>query len=292
MDLPTTVNGWTLDMIEKLVDQGYLETDFYDFKAELSGKDPKHNQRLTTTACAFANTRGGFIVFGVKDIGDKRQADRVEGIVPNKDLAKEFGDRIRGASPNILFEFSNPPLTIKNSNKVLFVVQIPVSPNRPHTTSEGAFYYRTNEGNKMMNYEQIRESFLQYEERRTKMKLLLVELVTLEGDARATIVRPPGYSVVTLDTTVINSILPDVFSMIQDDTDIVKDLVQIRRVVSVMNSRIRELAGLFGDPKAWGLGPYVEQHNKYMESHNNVLLPTIERVVKKLESKYDLKRPF
>ncbi len=119
-----------------------------------------------------------------------------------------------------------------------------------------------------MSYEQVRDGFLRYEERRTKVKLLLVELATLDGDARATVVSPPKYSLTTLDIGVMNSILPDVYSMIQDDNELVKDLVQVRRIVSRMNSKIRELSGLFGDPAAWGLGPYIEAHNKEMESYN------------------------
>jgi len=292
MELPLIISGWTLEIIERLVDQGYLETDFYDFKPELNSKEPKHIQRLTTTACAFANTKGGFIIFGVKDLAGGNRAGRIEGIASESDLAKDFGDKIRKASPKILFEFSNPPIKIRNSSKVLFVVQIPISANRPHANGEGAFYYRTNEGNEMMSYEQIRDGFLRYEERRSKMKLLLVELVTLEGDAKATISPPPGYSITPLDTTVINSILPDVYSMIQDDTALVKDLVQIRRMVSIMNSKIRELAAMMSHPEAWGMGPTIEAHNKDMESRNNVLLPTIDRVVQKIESRHNLRRPF
>src|SRR5438034_404633 len=222
MDIPMTADGWTLEIIEKLVAQGYLETDLYDFKAELKGREQGHNRRLTATACAFANTKGGFIVFGVRDLGDGKTTGRVEGIEPDSDLAKDFGEKIRGASPNVLFEFGNPPITIRNSTRVLFVVKIPLSPNRPHSTSEGVFYYRTNEGNRTMSYEQVRDGFLRYEERRTKVKLLLLELLTLEGDAKGTIVQAPGYSLATLDTTVMNSILPDVYDMIQDDADLVK----------------------------------------------------------------------
>lgn len=292
MDIPIAADNWTLEIVEKLVAQGYLETDSYDFKAELRSKDQGHNRRLTATACAFANTKGGFIVFGVKDLGDGRKTGRIEGIEADSDLAKEFGERIRGASPNILFEFGNPPIRVRNSNKVLFVVQIPISPNRPHSTSDGVFYYRTNEGNRIMSYEQVRDGFLRYEERRTKVKLLLVELATLDGDAKATMATPPKYSLTTLDTSVMNSILPDVYSMIQDDNETVKDLVQIKRIVSRMNSKIRELSGLFGDPAAWGLGAYVEAHNREMESYNGVLLPTIDRVIRKLEARYNLKRPF
>ncbi len=93
MDIPPNVNGWTLELIEKLVAQGYLETDFYDFKAELRSKEVGHNRRLTATACAFANTKGGFIVFGVKDLANGKMTGRIEGIEADSDLAKEFGEK-------------------------------------------------------------------------------------------------------------------------------------------------------------------------------------------------------
>ncbi len=137
MSLPGDPNQWTFQLIRQLVDQGYLETDYYDFKAELNGKDPEHNQRLTKTACAFANTRGGFIVFGIRDLGEETKP-RIEGITQSGDLANDFGQKIRAASPTVQFSFGNPPLKVPDSPKVIFVVYIPQSPNRPHMF-EGQF---------------------------------------------------------------------------------------------------------------------------------------------------------
>ena len=292
MQFPTTADAWTLEIIEKLVSQGYLETDSYDFKAEFKDREQRADRRLTATACAFANTKGGFVIFGVKDLGDGRTAGRIEGIDQSSDLAKEFGEKVRGASPNIFFEFGNPPIRLKSSDKVVFVVHIPLSPNRPHASPEGFFYYRTNEGNRLMSYEQVRDGFLRYEERRTKVKLLLVELATLEDDAKAAIPTERGYSLAMLDTTVINSILPDVYSMIQDDAQLVKDLSQIRRMTAMMNAKIREIAGIVVQKDAWPLGPILQPFRTDLESRVNVFLPTVERVIGKLEQRYNLKRPF
>ena len=282
-----------MEVIEKLVSQGYLETDYYDFKAELSSRDPQNSQRLTNSACAFANTRGGFIVFGVGDL-DKPMQERIRGITVDSDLAKDFGDKIRGASPNVYFDFSNPPVPVKGTNRVIFVVHVPQSSERPHITGEGIFYYRTNEGNKQMSYEQIRDSFLRYEERRTKVKLLFVELVNLEADVKATVISPgrasQEYSLTTLDTAVLNSLLPDVYSMIHEDEQLVVDLLLIRRATNIMNNKIRSFHSQMALPLI-GKDQIVGAHNQDIEGRVIAVLPIIDRVLKKLEGEYDLKRP-
>ena len=282
-----------MEVIEKLVSQGYLETDYYDFKAELSSRDPQNSPRLTNSACAFANTRGGFIVFGVGDL-DKPMQERIRGITVDSDLAKDFGDKIRGASPNVYFDFSNPPVPVRGTNRVIFVVHVPQSSERPHITGEGIFYYRTNEGNKQMSYEQIRDSFLRYEERRTKVKLLFVELVNLEADVKATVISPgrasQEYSLTTLDTAVLNSLLPDVYSMIHEDEQLVVDLLLIRRATNIMNNKIRSFHSQMALPLI-GKDQIVGAHNQDIEGRVIAVLPIIDRVLKKLEGEYDLKRP-
>jgi len=295
LDRPTSVDDWTYELLESLVNRGYLETDYYDFKAEINSKDPKHNKNLTKTACAFANTRGGFIVFGVGDLRKENLGIRLKGIKPSSALAKEFGDKIRGASPNIHFEFSNPPIPHKRSDKVFFVVHIPKSSEGPHVTDGGLFYYRTNEGNKLMSYQGIKEGFLRYEERRHKMKLLYVELLSISTDANATIIVPArrsmDYSMVTLEASSLTSLLTDVYSMIQDDSKLVQDLLEIRRIVSVINNQIRAFFSSIILPTTNQAGK-IHSHNQALDTRVNILLPLINRVLRKLESRYGLKNPF
>ncbi len=293
MDIPKGLEDWTIEVIEKLVSQGYLETDYYDFKAELTSRELQHNRRLTNSACAFANTRGGFLVFGVGDL-DKSIQERIKGIPFDSDLAKDFGDKIRGASPNIYFDFSNPPIPIKGTSRVVFVVHVPQSTERPHATPEGVFYYRTNEGNKQMSYEQIRDSFLRYEERKTKVKLLLVELANLKDDAKGTLVPPnrvsQDYSLVTLETAVLNSLLSDIYSMIHEETQLTTDLFTIRKQATLMNTKIRTLHSRIALPLT-NLDQIMREHNQYMQERVDAIVPIIDRVLKKLEDKYALKRP-
>lgn len=109
-------------------------------------------------------------------MGNKKE-DRLVGLENSDDLSKEFGDKIRSINPTPYYDFVNPPIPIPHKDQVLFVAQIPKSSDRPHMKADvGRFYHRTNTGNEIMNYQQIKEAFLRYEERKSKLNLLYIEL--------------------------------------------------------------------------------------------------------------------
>ena len=66
--LPTSLDDWTLNVVIELLQTGAFESEHFDYKEMLphSG-DQGAKDRLRKTCCAFANTDGGFIVFGVSD---------------------------------------------------------------------------------------------------------------------------------------------------------------------------------------------------------------------------------
>jgi len=173
LELPLGVNKWALDHIVGLVTEPYLETEKFEFKRQLYSQEPDYNDKLTTTACAFANAGGGFIIFGVKDLGEADGVDRIEGIPLSDDLANDFGQKIARAAPTIHFEPGNPPIRLTNG-KVVFIVQIPMSATRPHMTGHELFYIRTNTGNTHMTYEQVRDAFAGYQERTYKAQYLFL----------------------------------------------------------------------------------------------------------------------
>lgn len=294
MNIPNSLDHWSYGLVQTLVDEGYLETDYFDFKGELSSHQQKHNENLTKISCAFANTRGGFIVFGISDLDQAPKRPRISGITNHADLAKEFGDRIRTASPTILFDFRNPPITLPNSRKVLFIVHVPRSSERPHMTLDGKFWYRTNEGNKLMSYEQVRESFLRYEERTTKIKQLLIELLVLQADAKSILGvqnLEEQYSILTLDTSVMNALLVDIYSMIQDDYELLKALISIRRMAKVINTQTQTfLAGTILpriNQKA-----IVKEHNLALMQRTSQLESSLSIAIAELERRYALKEQF
>ena len=110
------------------------EDSFHEFKERL---DPPHSQHFAAEMVAFANAEGGTIVLGVKDkdctvVGiDKAQWEATKQQV--SDIAKEQIE---------------PPLyptldAQSHDDKLLLLVRIESSLNKPHMTSDGVYWMRS-----------------------------------------------------------------------------------------------------------------------------------------------------
>jgi predicted HTH transcriptional regulator len=85
--IPENLVDWTYETIARLCDFGQAESETHDFKFDIRGiKD------LNKLCCAFANTRGGFVIIGVKENGNKNFS--IEGIEPDKELFSKFIQKI------------------------------------------------------------------------------------------------------------------------------------------------------------------------------------------------------
>ena len=88
--IPTKLEDWTLEAIKAVAESGVNENDIYDFKADLQ---PADHQRKGVAA--FANTRGGFLIFGVTN---DRKLEGVENI----ELPRDFGVKLKtGLEPSV-----------------------------------------------------------------------------------------------------------------------------------------------------------------------------------------------
>lgn len=151
--IPDRLEDQSYDRIKDLVDKNINESKTHDFKSDIPD-----SIGLTKDCCAFANTDGGFIVFGVKGEGHHF---RIVGIDNDKEFANRFGQKINALPTNPVFELGNF-IPIPESEKVLVVVHIPRGYYRPHIPSQKElriFWRRTNTGNEQMTYEEIRELF-------------------------------------------------------------------------------------------------------------------------------------
>src|SRR5664279_4209438 len=100
--IPNTLNDWTYEAIQILCEAGQSESDRHDFKFNLAAL---HN--ATKICCAFANTFGGFVVVGVKDISQGHF--EIIGLDPDKELYGNFLAKVK-ADPDIAV---SPPKAIR-----------------------------------------------------------------------------------------------------------------------------------------------------------------------------------
>lgn len=241
--IPRNLNDWNFEVIKKLVGQGWFETDTFDIKENIPHKnDINGRQRLENSTCAFANTDGGFLLFGIKDNKSLSVEERIVGIEQKRDFPREIGDKIRNVEPLIYYNFKNPPIKIPSNKNVIHVIEIPKSPKRPHMTSKREFYYRTNRGNVQMNYQQIKESFLEEEKRMEKLKLIFNELIKNKLYAKQMIV--PTYGIKKnapigfLDSNVLQILLLDAEHVIKEK-ETIKKLTIITEKIRIIDQELK-----------------------------------------------------
>ncbi len=99
---------------------------------------PVHPDDLAAEIVAFANTDGGWLVFGVTD---DRQVTGVND-----------PDRLAQQVDNVAYHNCEPPLTVVQETvttpegKTLLVVQVPKGDQRPYRTNKGRYFIRTSSG--------------------------------------------------------------------------------------------------------------------------------------------------
>lgn len=284
--IPEKLDDWTYEIVAELVQRNSYESDRHDFKRDLPDAPT-----LTKICCAFANTKGGFVILGIKEIGS---GFMIEGIYDDKELACKFGQKIH-AIPTIDFDLPKIIL-IPNSGKVLAVFHVPLSPERPHMSlcQDQGFWKRTNKGNDVMTYEEIRMSFHNYEERVEKLKLLYIELLSnFEQLNKMKVEDPSGttYSLMTLDSTVINSLLTDLFTIIGRNKRLVRILFTIREQTKIMNNKIRMFYSMMAIPLT-KKEEIVKAHNQFINQEASRLIPLVVEATNILETDFKLKNPL
>jgi hypothetical protein len=234
--IPDTLDGWTLDVVRTLVEQGVFETDRFDFKERLPHpKDDEGKRRLRRDVAAFANSHGGFLVFGVKDDKGLAAADRIVGLPATYDLPEHFGNYPSASEPTVEWTFkNNPPISV-GADRVIHVVNVPASSRRPHGVFEDDrwwFCKRTNKGTEAISYAELRSLYVDAEQRRANLALFraeverIQELAQAQGDASH-----KGTSLflgVRYNTSRIEGVLPLVFAVLSRNSWLVRHLNAVR----------------------------------------------------------------
>jgi hypothetical protein len=245
IERPSRLQDWTLELVREIAASGMTENDWFDLKRDLQAK-VDHQRKVVA---AFANTQGGFLVFGVTN-------GRIVQGVENSELPRDFGNKLKqDLSPSVAFRFANP-LRVSETAFV-WICEVPRSQRGPHAVNVNdhwVFPRRTESGsNVSMNVEEIRLAFQDTEMRRSKLALVASELELIEAIAKRlldnTPKRPlPGVNywtfVTRYPTTLLDTLLGDAFALLASDTETWGALAFLRDAVRNSNTAAKHLGDL------------------------------------------------
>lgn len=284
--IPAVLSEWTLNAVEQLLAQGVFESDRFDFKEMLPhAKSNTDKLRLRKTCAAFANSAGGFLIFGVKDEKGLSVADRLVGLDPAFDFPTNFGSFASTCQPSVEWAFQNPPLRLPQG-RIIHVVHIPPGVRCPHAVAEDDrwhFVKRTNKGNEAMSYEEVRLAFQDTEMRRTKLALLASELSLLRELAEKVVAdAPQTYSEVRVirdsvwltryPTTVVDSVLGDAFALLKGRGGVWQAVARVRALARRSNALASAVAvAITNGGRDWGDNDRVKHETMIRETAREII---------------------
>jgi len=293
--LPEVLEQWNINTLIDLLTKGYFESEEFDFKENLPhNSDEGGKLRLVKTCCAFANSSGGFLIFGVSNNGSVPVHDRLVGINSNFDFPEHFGSYPQKCMPSVTWDFKNPPISLENG-KVIHIIHIPRSWNAPHSCeipSDGRYFAkRTNKGNEHMSYEEIRMAFLQYYEKRLKLQLLQAELRNIKSHAENDLLilgweAKVKFGKGEFGLSVIEAVLADTYTIIAEQQELFDAITEIRNRCRTVNDLLRIFyrvatigwAGSNVEPDI-----AIEKHNNNVEDECRSIILACDRALPLLE---------
>ena len=184
------INQITADDLQRLVDDGVIESRQLDYKEHLPGDSNDDKKEFLADVSALANTLGGDILYGICEQRDEQ--GRATGI-PEEVIGLEIDNwdakRLRlenilrdGLAPRVLgteMDCINLP-----SGRVVVLIRVPRSVQAPHMVifrNWSRFFARNSGGKYQMEVSEIRQAFLQsaeWMERAENFRHERVEMVT------------------------------------------------------------------------------------------------------------------
>jgi len=298
--IPKSLDEWTVPVITDLLTKGYTETEDFDFKEMLPDRrNDEDKERLTKSCCAFADSNGGFLVFGISDNKTLPVNDRLVGIPrnPGTEFLVNFGIYPQQKCfPGVHWIPRNPPIQLDNGNEI-HIIYIPKSWNAPHAflySRQGCtgwgFVKRTNTGNQDMSYEEIRMAFLQYYEKRLKLQLLQAELQNTRKHAEELIISPSlnqaKFIMGEFSLTVIETVLADTYTILAGQQELLGHLGEIRNRCRMVNDMLRifyRVATVNQVKNNVEPYPAIETHNRNVEGECRPIIFACARALGLLE---------
>jgi hypothetical protein len=122
--------------IEQLKSNKTCESDILDYKEQLL-KD----EDLLKHVSSFANTQGGYLIFGVKETGKGGYPEEILGI-DRSQVNKERIEQVILSNIQPRLNVKIQPIDHQDPSKVFVVIEIPNSYLKPHMKSQGDRFYK------------------------------------------------------------------------------------------------------------------------------------------------------
>jgi len=164
----------TEEDIKQLISLKVEESIHLDFKQSDSlGKNDKKKLELAKDVSAFANSAGGFIVYGL--IEKNHVADSLS-FIDGDEITKEWIEQVIQTRIQRKIEgLKITPVRINNDlQKSIYIIKIPESSLAPHMTSDKRFYKRYNFESVQMEEYEIRNLY----NRKEKTNLVIHDIIT------------------------------------------------------------------------------------------------------------------
>jgi|GEM_PF-4570131 len=171
------VNQISKEEFEDFIAQKKIEGREHDYKIILpDGKNQRDGydpiNEFAKDVCAFANSIGGYLIFGVKE--NSGEPTDICGVEIEKDnferLKQKLLDYVTSNIEPTIQGISFGCIEGFEDGKSVVIMYIPKSFLAPHMVrKDRAFYYRADSKNERMDVAQVRESFLSFENLRDKI---------------------------------------------------------------------------------------------------------------------------
>ena len=144
----------TYNDIIRLQEEQIDESDILDYKEDFQKED-----EIIKHVCAFANARGGYLVFGIKASKDGGHPTAIGGISNNK-IRKEKIENLMLSNIVPRLDVKIKTVAMPNTENSILLVQIPDSYNKPHYNQKNnKFYKRYNFQSNEMTEQEIADSY-------------------------------------------------------------------------------------------------------------------------------------
>lgn len=162
-------DDYTIEDIQSLIDTQAEETIYLDFKSAGSlEKSDKKRIELSKDVASFANSDGGIIVYGIKEVNHvATEFTFIDGNEFTKEWIEQvINSYVQRRIPDVKIYPIRFDGDIKKS---IYIVKIPYSYDAPHLSKDHRYYKRFNFMSVPMEEYEVRQSY----ERRTNSKLII-----------------------------------------------------------------------------------------------------------------------